>query len=369
VPACAECNDNDPNIYPGNTEGPFGDPTCSDGLDNDCDYLVDFNDPDCAIADVPHDSIFDCTVCHDPGTYVLNAVIPNSKCDQCHTPTGSLKPSYPTAPDVMTHYSDIYIDPTTGVLVNIDCVECHNPMRPQTNLYHIRDIIRGIPVIFTARTGPGSFAEGFPPYDGICEVCHTQTAHHQVDGTAPGGQSHNDGTDCTSCHTHEEGFVFGGECFGPHDLQSCNTCHVAEPDYAAIIPDSACNQCHTATGSLKGSFPTAPDVETHQGNSFSFIIDCVECHTDHCNTNNIKLIRSTIERSIFPGSQIVFTALSGPGSFADGPPYEENICDTCHSMTDHHQADGSAPGGQTHNDGQTCTECHTHDPGVFFPTF
>jgi hypothetical protein len=29
-------------------EGPFGDPTCSDGVDNDCDNLIDSADPDCA---------------------------------------------------------------------------------------------------------------------------------------------------------------------------------------------------------------------------------------------------------------------------------------------------------------------------------
>ena len=30
------------------TEGPFGDPTCSDGIDNDADELIDAADPDCA---------------------------------------------------------------------------------------------------------------------------------------------------------------------------------------------------------------------------------------------------------------------------------------------------------------------------------
>ena len=39
---------------PAGTEGPFGSPTCNDGLDNDCDGLTDAADPDCAapIADV-----------------------------------------------------------------------------------------------------------------------------------------------------------------------------------------------------------------------------------------------------------------------------------------------------------------------------
>ena len=46
-----DCEDTDANIYPGTTqtEGPAGDATCSDGLDNDCDGLTDALDPDCAL--------------------------------------------------------------------------------------------------------------------------------------------------------------------------------------------------------------------------------------------------------------------------------------------------------------------------------
>jgi hypothetical protein len=41
-PACAKC------IHPGDVEGPAGDPTCSDGIDNDCDHRIDHPaDSDC----------------------------------------------------------------------------------------------------------------------------------------------------------------------------------------------------------------------------------------------------------------------------------------------------------------------------------
>jgi len=46
VSSCdGDCNDHDANIYPFNTE------TCDDNIDNDCDALIDEDDPDCGTAD------------------------------------------------------------------------------------------------------------------------------------------------------------------------------------------------------------------------------------------------------------------------------------------------------------------------------
>ena len=44
-----DCDDGNPDVNPGATEGPFGDPTCGDLLDNDCDGAVDELDPPCAL--------------------------------------------------------------------------------------------------------------------------------------------------------------------------------------------------------------------------------------------------------------------------------------------------------------------------------
>jgi hypothetical protein len=44
-----DCDDADPDIHPGAVEASYGDPVCSDGLDNDCDGLVDDDDPGCQV--------------------------------------------------------------------------------------------------------------------------------------------------------------------------------------------------------------------------------------------------------------------------------------------------------------------------------
>ena len=42
-----DCDDSDPNINPGMTEGPYGDPTCMDRIDNDCNGRADSEDGNC----------------------------------------------------------------------------------------------------------------------------------------------------------------------------------------------------------------------------------------------------------------------------------------------------------------------------------
>jgi hypothetical protein len=120
-----DCDDNDPNAYPGAQEGPPGDPTCSDGSDNDCDMLTDGADgtdiPNCVTWQAcrtrtsprngPH--MFDlldgsdqvitgtCQWCHLDQTGTIDQ---RAACERCHAPfdgqglNGILKNAYPLAP-------------------------------------------------------------------------------------------------------------------------------------------------------------------------------------------------------------------------------------------------------------------------------
>ena len=57
---CADdCDDTDPAANPEAEEGPVGDATCSDGIDNDCDGLVDLEDPQCYCWDHDADGHYD----------------------------------------------------------------------------------------------------------------------------------------------------------------------------------------------------------------------------------------------------------------------------------------------------------------------
>jgi mono/diheme cytochrome c family protein len=417
VPWCAnDCNDLDPNVFPGNVEN------CSDGIDNDCDYKIDGADSDCILScvtklnpkDGPH--MFDlldpandtvikssCQWCHWDDTGLVDQ---RMECQRCHADpadtsdplNGVLKAQYPmappygfgTAPNVKMHSSQVL--GTKYGNWTMSCLNCHNPHLQEQNLKHGTSYGKLIKeyvcydnfvtgqhfeetVVFISNTGTGSFADGPPYNENVCEMCHTQTNHHQRDGTAPGGQSHNDGQDCTTCHTHDTGFAPSGAIpAAPHDTAAfqndCTLCHVGPNDFTTPVPDSKCEQCHTPNGSLKAQYPTAPDVLTHSSangsGKYVYTKACVDCHDPMNGSANLKLVRTDLSAA-GGGSNVVFTARTGTGSFADGPPYAENVCDTCHTMTNHHQSDGTAPGGQSHNDGQDCAGCHPHID-AFLPT-
>ena len=60
-------------------------------------------------------------------------------------------------------------------------------------------------VVFTSRTGLNSFADGNDIYNGVCEVCHTETNHHTNYGHPSG---HHAGEDCSiRCHKHTNEFM------------------------------------------------------------------------------------------------------------------------------------------------------------------
>jgi len=89
---------------------------------------------------------------------------------------------------------------------SVRCGVCHSAHyhQPQFERYFIRNenpMGNSNPMAFNHAT---DFVHGAPNYDGICEICHTQTDYYRANGK---GLEHNTGSNCISCHTHENGFM------------------------------------------------------------------------------------------------------------------------------------------------------------------
>jgi len=110
--------------------------------------------------------------------------------------------------------------------------------------------------------------------------------------------------------------------------------------------DRMCSDCHAES--------------THMGGN------CLDCHTAHATSNN-SLIREAVRTPSGSMSDVVFTNISGVGSFADGDTTYDGICEVCHTSTLYHTYDGSGfanhTGSGVNESGTDCTACHTHASG------
>jgi predicted CxxxxCH...CXXCH cytochrome family protein len=387
VPRCGgDCDDNDPARYPGNQEGPRGDITCSDFIDNNCDNLLDIADsgcapPSCDIQFVPRDGphIFDlldpvddsviassCSWCHTDILLGTGTTEQRVECQRCHADPGDTSDSlngilkdpvdpnaYPESPpygfgtalNVKLHSSAVL--GTRYGNWDMDCLTCHNPhQQEQDNINgtgygkYIREYIcfdnpvTGLNIEevieFSSATGAGSFADGPTHNENVCEMCHTQTNYHRNDGTTV---AHNDGTKCTDCHPHEEGFK-----------ANCGGCH-------AVPPPTGTHLTHfggTKDDAEYGSTDIAKDFSDQET---VYLMNCGNCHpidlSQHMN-NVLNSGNGSAEIELYnanaPAGSLKElnppTATYTPGltvfTDADGFNYTQGTCSNvyCHSVTD-----------------------------------
>lgn len=161
--------------------------------------------------------VHECSYCHQmhatKGPTLLPEIDAENTCLTCHAPGG------PSTLKAAVHKETSY-----GGFRHT-CVECHDPHDVQQNIlgnYNIKLVLASVDtpnsgpdwdVIFISRgkdvgdPEQYSFADGDSNYDGICEVCHTQTKHHRNNDS--GGHKHNKGRTCTlsNCHAHIKGFI------------------------------------------------------------------------------------------------------------------------------------------------------------------
>ncbi len=220
------------------------------------------------------------------------------------------------------------------------CRVCHTP-HGTSNIYLVRDTIQtpnsgprqvifktlGIgdpyndpdPVVGDPNSGVmADSTDGV--FTGVCEVCHTTTAHHRNDGSQP-PPNHNDAVDCTGCHSHDGGFA-GGESGGG----SACSCH---NDIFTGMDSTAAGYHHILANIDADYSPGASGM--------SAIKNCLTCHVDHdifrpdLNTGigqRAKNLRVSWDIDPVQGSSTVLSNSDYSSSGSGG------ICLSCHSDSD-----------------------------------
>jgi hypothetical protein len=222
------------------------------------------------------------------------------KCKACHNPAGSAS----SHPDAGLHL-------TMGKPVG--CGKCHEPHNVDPNsgwsggggANLIRNDIRlsngaSAPVVYT----PGVLTNGAAG-NGVCQICHTQTAHYKNDGS---GLDHQPGTDCTTCHGHGIGFGGGADnsahmqptdpsgAWGTHNpaaghtsgwTQPCLRCHTSDGyrDYIGVDgSDNHMDGTFNATQTNPDLYATGP-------------LKCETCHNSSADSLNSVLFVSGLSAS------------------------------------------------------------------------
>ena len=127
-----------------------------------------------------------------------------------------------------------------------------------------------------------------PSYDGVCEVCHTDTDYHRNNPELD--HAHEAAVRCTDCHLHSLGF-----------LTSCTTCHGEPPDGVESPNRAGAHAAHlTAAHGPK-------------------IVDCYLCHASE-------------DEDTHDNGQPSFA--SGLDTNLDGniDLSEADVCDACHGL-------------------------------------
>ena len=172
-------------------------------------------------------------------------------------------------------------------------------------------------VVFTSTTGLHSYADGDSVYDGICEVCHTQTRHHTNDGHD--NTSHYDGEQCTSCHSH--GNQFSAPYVRSHSIHLENE-------------NMVCTDCHSDPAQFN---PTL----FADGQTFDATTVCGKCHIpggDYDGVNDpVVGAKTNWLNGVYDENHKL-------------RPGKENWCLGCHAMTNHYN-------------GPQCAQCHLHGTG------
>lgn len=313
----------------------------------------------------------DCQYCHDEGVRHGDATNPfrlantttagadgqNSVCLVCHAETAVGYDPDGQEAGFVTITSALKIDanhaggrhntPSDG---GTFCWDCHDP-HGDSNIAMIHDQVSkksdgafGIPVTtapvsFTANATGTDYARSAPPFDGVCQACHSATNHY----TASFGDRHNETTNCMLCHEHRDGFrpnciachgyppivdspqgvdglvvmpaLTGSDSAGAHAVHSgpdgygysCYTCH------SGGMPDSPISDDYrlqmgfdvsgfSGTGSIYNG-QTLNSPYTYEGTNGTVIGagPATTCQNFYCHSNGTAVATSFADPATYPG--------------------------------------------------------------------
>ncbi len=98
---------------------------------------------------------------------------------------------------------------------------------------------------------------------------------------------------------------------------------------------------------------TATQAEYHH------VSGCTVCHDFQTfGGSNLFMIGEEIQTPNSGPKPVIFTAMTGHNSFADGDGVYDGPCEVCHTQNKHHNNDGHD--NTAHFDGELCIQCHLH---------
>jgi predicted CxxxxCH...CXXCH cytochrome family protein len=304
-------------------------------------------------------SLYGCNACHIThnalGGSLTNVFGNSNLCLSCHVTGGAASgkafinsdKADPSAGTGTSHSWDVQSvnatyetvltsDPEMVLRVdegNIVCSTCHDQHNANTNPNYTR----------ISNVG-----------DAMCKDCHSpRNVGRYTDDNTNNKGSHPVGLTYSGTGDFEATPL--GSVTIPGGKIECTSCHMAH--YAATTDgnllrqtndNALCTSCHT--------------YGTHNG------ANCLDCHQAHnTNKDNIYMIRNTITTPNSGNRTVVFTSLTGNGSFADndadGNSTWDGVCEVCHTLpasSNHHNFEPADPADSDHYSGQNCTTCHPH---------
>ncbi|MBI4826969.1 MAG: hypothetical protein HY807_11230 [Nitrospirae bacterium] len=253
-------------------------------------------------------------------------------------------------------------------------------------------------------TGNNSCIDGDNVYDGVCEVCHTNTDYHR--NNSGGNHNHNLGIHCTDCHSHKGGFQGGGTTgghpshltagqgphltcaaggYGCHGTYVPNSTSPLFADGRDIDETGVCDICHGGSDGgemAKTYWPELPGTWAFEKGENVFCGSCHDVTQGKTQADgggdtapNVMGDDNVTDDEDNPTYGFLVTGhgksfgnyqkLSWQDTSASGNPAANRQCSSCHDAASQHFNNAGKrlkAGYENDNNNSNCRQCH--DPGT-----